>query len=693
MNSFLPEFAISPLDFDRSIHINKRADILQQFGGFDARWYRDTYPDAHYSGLEPLAHFLMFGAVLGRGINDGLPRISSSPELEAALFRKPILSYCTSIMNRPDDVRGTLRENLTNNSSFSDKVEFVLIFLDGDSSFHTWVREEFATELRSGYLRVISEMQLDAWHFGRAKNAHRRFATGEIFSSLDGDNFVTHQETRQLLDIFESFGDRFVFHHFTGNWGDGSSGRVSAGMSLYEAVGYDEKFLPRQYDELDFILSTLTRHPDVPLIRFNIENHGLSSVRSKTFLKKTGLPNRIVEVEPVSRRLPLNPKEGNYVDEDQQMGVMQSFNQFNCFVKNSTSAEVRSDYIRMSHKARQQLVDIVPSENLIKMVFGSDVLNHKFPVGDNDVCTFACVKDDDLFLPEMYRHYKSIGVRYMFFVDDGSSRPIKDTLPYEDVFVVQPKIGNFVTSKTLWLETLMFGILGEGRWALTVDADELVDLPAGHGSLPELVAALDARGRDFVPALLIDMLPGALQADISGRLSPETFSNALDHYAFIESEPTERYLSAAPVRWAFGQFSRLSWSLDVRFHAFGTLDSLRKIPLSRIRHQRHLNQGFHTLHYSNDTADPDSDIWREDLILPIRHFKLLKLFSEFERDKMLSQVALSGSSQYHERTTKNILQIFGKDSASQVDRLMKEPRRPYSDGYLKSLRAADFLMR
>ncbi|PZQ10783.1 MAG: hypothetical protein DI565_19590 [Ancylobacter novellus] len=692
MADLRPVFAVEPLDLGRSVHIGRRRDVLECYGGFDDAWYRDRHPDVEFLGCSALDHFLTFGGVLGRGINHEIPRLSSCPGLEAALFRRPIVSYCTSIMNRPNDVRGTLSANLGENRVHAERLEFVLVFLDEDLEMHRWVREEFASDLRSGYLRMIVDAPLSAWHFGRAKNVHRRFASGRVFSSLDGDNFVTEQETDQLLEIYQDFGESFIFHHFSGNWGDGSSGRVSSGMRLYEEIGYDETFLPRQYDELDFILSTLTQRPDLPLIRFNADNHGLSSVRSKTFIKKSGVKNRIVEIEPVVRRFPLNPKEGNYVDEDRLLGAMQSFNQFMCFAKNAGSAEVRSDYIRMSYKARQSLVDIAPREGLFEMIFGRENLPPRdLALRPHDVCTFSCVKNDELFLPTMYSHYKSIGVRYMFFVDDGSSKPIRETLPHGDVFVVRPRAGAFVTSKTLWLEALMNVVLEEGRWALTVDADELVDLPPPYASLSGLVEDLERRGRDFIPGLLVDMLPADLGSGLDGLQRSESFDDALNHYAFVTDEPLDAYLSTPSVRWAFGPFARLSWTFDVRYHAFGTFDSLRKIPLSRVRAKRHLNQGFHTLHYTDDTPDPDSGIWEGEHVLPIRHFKLLKLFSEAERARTIAQVASTTTSQYHARTTENIRRIFGDDSAAQIERLMSLPRRPYADGFLKSIRPDEFL--
>ena len=153
----------------------------------------------------------------------------------------------------------------------------------------------------------------------------------------------------------------------------------------------------------------------------------------------------------------------------------------------------------------------------------------------------------------------------------------------------------------------------------------------------------------------------------------------------------EKYTTSPSVRWAFGMYAPMAWKLDTRYHAFGTFDSMRKVPLSRIRHGRHLNQGFHTLHFTDGTTDLGSEIWNHEFILPIRHFKMLKLFSKDERERMSAQVAEATSSQYHARTTENIRRIFGTEPKTQIERLMALPLRPYEDRLLKTIRPETFL--
>lgn len=668
-------------------------DIVQNSTGFDADWYSQTFPDAAAMGLSAAEHFSRIGARLGRGVSATNPRLEDTQKLRRALLRRPRISYCTPIMNRVEDLKATLADNLEANRPLADQLEFVLVFLDEDHAAHDWIRKSFAADLRSGYLRLIIEPTLDGWHFGRAKNRHRAYATGQIYSSLDGDNFVTLAETEQLLELADQQPDGFVFHHFTGRWGDGSSGRVSLPMPVYRRIGYDESFLPRQFDEMDVLLSALCDRPDLPLVRIRSAQHGFSGKRSEAFFKAAGMSNPVIELDPPERRDPINPKGADYVQADPVMDAMTSFNQGLSFMRNAPTQALREKYLRLTVEGRHQVIDALPPERILPTLFASG--DHPTPeaaaVGPDEVSLFACMKNDDNFLPAFYDHYKARGITWFFIVDDGSHTPIAQTLPHQDVHVFHPKVGQFANAKGMWLDGLMKAYLRPGHWALSVDADEFIDLPVGDDSFPALAARLAARGQDMASALLIDVVPGP-EAENFAEIETD-FLSLMDHYVYQPGPPDAAYADTRSIQWGFGPYAPLSWHLDTRFHAFGTFDALRKIPLFRIRPGRHVNQGFHTLHHSDGTPDPGSEIWATDTVLPIRHFKLLKLFSEAARARMAAHVSDQAASPYHARTTANIARIFGSDPVEQIARIRALPMRPYVDNVLRTLDPRDYLTR
>lgn len=667
-------------------------DIIENTVGFDSEWYAATYPDAGVLGISARRHYAYFGHFLNRGIRADFENPMDNPELADALLRQPRISYCTPIMNRPDDIRGTLAANLESNRILADQIEFIVVFLDKDRETQDWIRAAFPEELASGYLRMIVKAPLDGWHFGRAKNSHRFTARGEIYSSLDGDNFVTLEETKLLLDIHETYPNGFVFHHFTGTWGDGSSGRISMPIHFYREIGYDETFLPRQYDEMDVLLTIMNSYPKLPLIRIKAKNHGFASKRSQEFFKETGINNPVIEVAAVTNRFPLNPKTDGYVDDDAMMQAMTTFNQGVCFMKNARNAAVRDKYLQLAVQGRHQVVDTVPQEKILETLFQSNGYPPagSLDIGADDICIFSCMKNDKSFLQPFYDHYKKLGVKYFFIVDDGSETPISELLPYKDVHVFRPKVGRFLTAKGMWIEGMMKGYLDEGQWALTLDADEFVDLPTGFLKFPELARALRIRGQETMAGLLIDMVPDPAITAESLSMAEKNFLELLNYHVWVKEPAPVSYTQHQSIQWAFGPYAELSWQLDTRFHAFGTFDSLRKIPLLQFRKGRHVNQGFHTIHYNDGTPSPGHEIWNTDMILPIRHFKLLKLFSNEARSRMAAMVEKSLSSEYHTRTTENIQKIFGSDASQQIDIVRNQLSQPFSHGILHSIKPSEY---
>lgn len=665
----------------------KNFDVILNTVGFDAQWYERKYLDCVLSGLSAPEHYRHFGHLLGRGLSESVPNPLQVNKLVTALYRKPVVSYCIPVMNRLEDIQATLADNLEANREIADQVEFIVLFLDDDAAAHDWVKTTFPEDLASGYLRLVVRDTLDSWHFGKAKNQFKDLIVGQVYSSLDGDNFVTREETEQLLEVAANHPGGFVFHHFTGNWGDGSSGRVSTTLPLYQEVGYDDKMMPRQFDEMDLIISTMARYPNVPLLRLHGEVHCFSSTRCKEFLALEPLHNEIIEVAMVERRVPLNPRGAEYIDEDPSYQAMLNFNQSLSFMRNAIDENNKDRYYQRIISARHKIIDAIPQDKVLATIFkdADPELKGRLKIGKDDVCIFGCMKDDDLFLPAFYKHHKALGFKYFFLIDDGSKVPLEDTLPYDDVFVFRPKIGDFRTAKAMWMEGLMKAFLPEDGWLLTVDADEFFELPKGYDSINNVVRSLDKAGKDYMPALLIDMVPGASTAGDLPEDIEADFFEALDHYVFEPTPMPESYANEIPIKWGFGVFSDLSWALDARYHAFKTLDSLRKIPLIRWQAHQHINQGFHTLHFTDDTPEPKDDIWQTDEVLIIRHFKLLKLFSKSEREQAAASVSAVDGGQYHARTNKNIKTIFSGKADDNIDRILSLPKRSFSDNYLRTL--------
>lgn len=102
----------------------------------------------------------------------------------------PTLSFCITCKNRFHQISKTLRQNLDDNSLFSELVEFVLVDFGSTDGLRKWVICNFRDELESGYLKYYYTEELPFWHCSVAKDTSHLLASGEILVNLDCDNFT-----------------------------------------------------------------------------------------------------------------------------------------------------------------------------------------------------------------------------------------------------------------------------------------------------------------------------------------------------------------------------------------------------------------------------------------------------------------------------------------------------------------------
>src|SRR5690625_6618611 len=79
---------------------------------------------------------------------------------------------------------------------------------------------------------------------------------------MDGNIYITKDEVARTKQIYAEFGPAVV-HHFTGSWGDGSSGRVSVWAEHYKVHGYRNELFPRKFDEISLMMNVLRSEPGV----------------------------------------------------------------------------------------------------------------------------------------------------------------------------------------------------------------------------------------------------------------------------------------------------------------------------------------------------------------------------------------------------------------------------------------------
>jgi hypothetical protein len=130
-------------------------------------------------------------------------------------------------------------------------------------------------------------------------------------------------------------------------------------------------------------------------------------------------------------------------------------------------------------------------------------------------------RNEMTMLPHLLDHYRGLGVRAFYAVDNVSDDGSREWLLAQPDVVVYSAAGEYRTSHygVTWQQTVL-GHHFLGRWAVVADADEFLIYPGWRQrGLAELVAAVEAEGADAVPLRMVDMYPfGSLEeADFATR--------------------------------------------------------------------------------------------------------------------------------------------------------------------------------
>lgn len=554
------------------------------------------------------------------------------------------IAFCTPVMNRDEDLKSTLAHNLTVLKNYSGRAKlYVHIFNESNDLLH-WVESNFKSDIESGLLVVKSLAALRYWHFSWAKNSFKSFISEEYYSSLDGDNFLTLDTVSLLFDLIHAH-DEVLFHGFSGTWGDGTCGQLTLPTRVYKKYGYLNSIYPRQYDENGLIARAL--YGESELVYASYEGVDIT-VKSGAFKKATefsSINNTRHQVPKKLKDTPLNPKGAGYVEKDKCLSYFQNFNEAYTFLKCLDGQEAQAFHREKLFRSLTLLnTELIPSILSITFEFNNSAEY------SNDLTVYSVIKNDEVFINDWLAHYRKLGVKRFIIVDDHSEKSLCEVIEdISDVYLFKPIAGDFKSCKVYWLKLLMMAYQVEDSWVMTVDSDEFLSLGKRFSHLTGYTALLNDKGMNYGPAMLIDMLPRS-NFDIAS-FTGERFEAEFNQFYLRPAIEQPSYYNHHSVSWGFGKFAEYSYRLDCRWRFFSTFDSLRKIPIFRYCNAVNLNQGFHTLAYSNTVITAEQMYSDSEVILPIKHYKFVSYFLKQE----------NSTDGYHSRTKANLEQIRKKD--------------------------------
>lgn len=154
--------------------------------------------------------------------------MDSSPEA-------PLVSLCTTVMNRLHHLRRTLPANIAANYGF-DRLEYVILDYSSSDGLADWVRTDLAAHVASGLVRFAQLPDRAHFQMAHAKNLSHRLARGGIVCNMDADNFSGCGFADYLMREFSSRSSIFVKGK-----GHGLGGRLAFRRDQFLALGgYDE---------------------------------------------------------------------------------------------------------------------------------------------------------------------------------------------------------------------------------------------------------------------------------------------------------------------------------------------------------------------------------------------------------------------------------------------------------------------
>lgn len=210
-------------------------------------------------------------------------------------------------------------------------------------------------------------------------------------------------------------------------------------------------------------------------------------------------------------------------------------------------------------------------------------LHGAITVPEGEVLAIVLVRDGAYYMDAFFDYYRSLGIRYFAFIDNGSTDGTVARLQKEAGCVVDRAVLPLAQYEDL-LRAYPAQTYGRDRWCLYVDMDEQFDFAGREaGGLPALLRYLETHGHTALMAQMLEMFPPVPLAqvkELSFGAALETFTHydisAVQSYEYhaadIDFEALLRgnQLSTQALKFKFG---------GVRGKVFGEACCLTKHPL------------------------------------------------------------------------------------------------------------------
>src|SRR5215203_7552643 len=202
------------------------------------------------------------------------------------------------------------------------------------------------------------------------------------------------------------------------------------------------------------------------------------------------------------------------------------------------------------------------------------------PYGGDELVVVCLVRDSRPYVKSFVEHYRSLGVKHLFFLDNGSTDGTVEALKnYDNTTVLRSKLpykGYRLAFKRFLIDR--FG--KRDRWCLYADIDELFDYPYSEVvGLNSLLGYLNSNSYTAVAAQMLDMFP---EEPLSGREETLQDEPLKERYRFYDIS----YITRTSIKERLRLRNNTLESDDIEFFSggirgaiFGARPHLTKHPL------------------------------------------------------------------------------------------------------------------
>src|SRR5215208_4747667 len=158
------------------------------------------------------------------------------------------------------------------------------------------------------------------------------------------------------------------------------------------------------------------------------------------------------------------------------------------------------------------------SPDSIEHLYGPE----QVPYEEDELVLVCLLRDGRPYLKSFVEHHTSMGVKHMFFLDNGSTDGTVEALRGYDNTTVLHTTLPFKRYELSMRQYLVERFCQKGRWCLYADIDELFDYPYSDVvSLGSLLRYLNERSYTAVVAQMLDMFPEEPLSERAGNLLEE----------------------------------------------------------------------------------------------------------------------------------------------------------------------------